>query len=194
MDTDEKILRAAEAIFLQVGFNGARMQAIADEAGINKALLHYYFKSKRVLFERVVENKMHNFFPQIGALLFSSRPFIEKMEVFVEKYIQFLMENPLIPNFVIQTANFDPEFINRLPSHMIEGIVEYIQAEIDAGNIQQVQPRQFILSILGMCVFPFLARPIATKLLLRGKQAEFDLLMQNRIEEVQRYVRRILEK
>lgn len=194
METDEKILQAAETIFLRDGFVGARMQAIADEAGINKALLHYYFKSKRVLFERVVEGKINSFFPKAGNILFSSKSLIEKLEEFVERYIDFLFDNPLIPNFIVQTSYHDASFFDRLPSHMVEGVVQYIQMEVEAGTIRPVQPRQFIISVLGMCVFPFLARPIAKRMLTSGNDEQYDQLLRDRVEEVQQYVRRILEK
>ena len=93
--TEEKIYEAAKKVFLTKGLDGARMQEIADIAGINKALLHYYFRTKEKLYSEVVKNSASTFFPQIMTILLSELPFEVKIWTIVDKYINFLQHNNL---------------------------------------------------------------------------------------------------
>ena len=101
--TEKLIMEAAKKIFGRKGLDGARMQEIADEAGINKALVHYYFRSKEKLFEAVVNETFLSFFPKVLSLM--SNPSIslfKKIESFVNLYISLIQENPHIPGFMVQ--------------------------------------------------------------------------------------------
>ena len=105
----EKILAAAKKVFTTKGMAGARMQDIADEAGINKALLHYYFRDKDKLFEVVFMEEAQKFFPKINAIFNSDAPLFEKIENFVNEYIDEMLENPYLPWFVLNEINRDPD-------------------------------------------------------------------------------------
>jgi len=107
--TEEKILAAARKVFTTKGMAGARMQDIADEAGMNKALLHYYFRDKEKLFETVFLAEAQKFFPTINAIFASEQPLFEKIETFVSEYIDEMLENPYLPWFVINEINRDPD-------------------------------------------------------------------------------------
>ena len=109
ISAEEKILAAAHKVFTTKGMNGARMQDIADEAGINKALLHYYFKDKDKLFETIFVVEAQRFFPKITMIFQSDAPLFEKIENFVSEYIDEMQENPYLPWFVINEMNRDPE-------------------------------------------------------------------------------------
>ena len=100
--TEEKILDAAQTVFTRKGMDGARMQEIANEAGINKALLHYYFRSKQKLFEAIFKQVFKQIFPDIKAFIHSEIPLEKKLGIFVEKYIDLLMKNPFLPSFSLQ--------------------------------------------------------------------------------------------
>lgn len=191
LSAEEKILQAAESIFVRDGFDGARMQDIADEAGINKAMLHYYFRSKQKLFEEVFQSKIRDFLPKVGAKFFSDAPIIEKLEFFIDSYLEMLSKNPSIPVFVICTLNKKPELVKAFPYQIFQGILEYFQSEMDKGTIRSVDPRQFFLSLLGMCVFPYFGKPVASHLLQMNGQ-EYQALLQERRDELVRYVRAIL--
>ena len=106
---EEKILVAARKVFTTKGMAGARMQDIADEAGINKALLHYYFRDKDKLFEVVFMEEAQKFFPKINAIFNSDVPLFEKIENFVNEYIDEMQENPYLPWFVMNEVNRDPD-------------------------------------------------------------------------------------
>src|SRR5437762_14310385 len=99
--TEEKILAAARKAFLSKGLSGARMQDIADEAGINKALLHYYFKNKEQLFENIFTMLTKGFWDQISSIFESDTPLFEKIHSFCSLYIAKVIHNPYIPLFVL---------------------------------------------------------------------------------------------
>src|SRR6201991_2963463 len=114
-DTKERILEAARNVFVHKGMFGARMQDIADEAGINKALLHYYFKSKEKLFEEVLREAAIKLFPRINEIFTSDDSLFTKIELFCEEYITVVLENPYLPLFVLNEMNQDPVyFINKI--------------------------------------------------------------------------------
>src|SRR4029078_3015094 len=108
-NTEEKILSAAKKVFLKEGMAGARMQDIADEAGINKAMLHYYFRSKEKLFETIFKELSIEFLPRVNAIFESDLSLFEKIEVFCSEYISRMMENPFIPLFIVNEINKQPE-------------------------------------------------------------------------------------
>ena len=156
LTTEEKILKAAEAIFLRDGYDGSRMQDIADEAGINKALLHYYFRSKDKLFEHVFDLKIGTFFPKADGVFDLDIDFTDKIGLIIEGYINLLRENPYLPLFVLNTVN-NPEksdFIKKLPIGLMQKIALNYFVELQKGKVRSINPMQFVMSIMGMCVFP----------------------------------------
>ncbi len=194
MTTEEKIFLAAENEFMEKGFDGTRMQAIADRAGINKAMLHYYFRSKDALFEKIFQEKIKFIFPKIGEDVKKKKSFIEKVEVFIETYYQLLSQYPFLPLFVITTMNKkgNEHFAKNLPVDFFRDFfIASMFEEISQGKIKAVNPLQFAFSVLGMSVFPFLARP-AILHVVNGNQEIFEELMKGRVEELKKYVRYIL--
>lgn len=191
MSTEEKIQAAAERIFVRDGYDGARMQAIADEAGINKALLHYYFQSKEGLFRKVFLAKLSSFLPRVGAYFFSERSLLNKMEYFVDAYLDLLIKNPEVPQFVLATMRKYPDFLQLFPRQFFLGILEYIQSEVDAGNVRPVQPRQFFTSVMGMIIFPFLGWPILSHFMELTVEQRL-AFMEERRRAIKEHVRAIL--
>lgn len=192
-NTEQKILQAAEQIFLIGGYDGARMQEIADKAGINKAMLHYYFRSKDKLFERVFDEKIKDFFPKIEEQLESLPTFIEKLDMLLESYIGLMVKNPYIPFFVMNTVNKveSEEFIKKLPLGLMQKLFMGYQMAVAKKEIREVDIFQFMISILSMCAFPFVARPIMAYLNPRVKN-DLENLMQERVAELKKYIRYIL--
>ena len=112
--TEKDILEAAKRVFQIKGMYGARMQEIADEAGINKAMLHYYFRSKDKLFDAVFQDAAKNFFSKIRELLNVDKPLLEKIEYFVENYVELLLQNSFIPAFIITEVHQNPDRIKNI--------------------------------------------------------------------------------
>ena len=162
--TEEKILSAAKKVFISKGMAGARMQDIADEAGINKALLHYYFKNKEQLFENIFTKLTHGFWQQITSVFESDTPLFEKIHTFCSLYIDKVIGNPYIPLFVLYEMNQRPTgfvkkmFRNNPPRP--GKLMQQLESETKAGNIRPVDPAQFVMNMLSLCVLPFIARPM----------------------------------
>jgi AcrR family transcriptional regulator len=163
-NTKEKVIEAAIQIFIKKGYGGARMQEIADRAGINKGLLHYYFKSKENLFHAVMLKVMQQIAPQIDLLINSEEEIRVKVRQFVELYIDILIQNPHLPAFVLAELNMNGEFFVReiFRKNKINPmkLILQIQMEIADGKLKPVNPFNLLVNILSMCIFPFIARPI----------------------------------
>lgn len=188
MDTEEKILVAARAVFMQKGFAAARMQEIADEAQINKGLLHYYFRSKNRLFQAVFQEAFGKVILHINQVFETELPLFEKIEIFVTRYMQTLLDNPQLPVFVINELNqkgvdFIDELLDRGQRPNPLPLIMQIQAEVEAGNIRQVNPFHLVLSMLSMCVFPFIAQPLFQAFAQVNEQ-QYKQLLQNRAQEI----------
>ena len=108
-ETEEKIISSAEKMFYQKGKAGTSMQDIADDAGINRTLLNYYFRSKDQLFEAVFRKAMGSFVPRLAAILNTDISFEDYVPVMVETIIDAMLENPQIPIFVLQELSSNPE-------------------------------------------------------------------------------------
>ena len=161
---EDKILQAARKIFVDKGLDGARMQDIADAAGINKAMLHYYFRSKDKLFEKIFSEVTSEFLPKIFGILQSEMPLFEKIELFCNAYVEQEIKTPYVPMFIINEINRDPkallERILKTQVPPIHIITKQIENEIKAGIIKPIVPIELLLNTLSLCIFPFLARPM----------------------------------
>ena len=185
--TEERILIAARKIFLDKGLESARMQDIADEAGINKAMLHYYFRNKEKLFETIFFQVAAGFLPKIFLVLQSENTLFRKIELFCSEYIHQQMQTPYVPMFIIKELNRDPKmFLKRVlkgKKPPLEKVLEQIKTDIKKGIIKPIEPVQLLLNIISLCIFPFLARPMVQT--ITGMDIDqFNELMELRCKEV----------
>ena len=179
--TEEKIREAAKKVFLQKGYAGTRTRDIADEAGINLALLNYYFRSKQKLFEVVMLEK-------IQKLLFSLLPSIhdetstieEKIDLIVSNYIDVLTENPDLPIFVLselQKGSFE--------SFPAVPIIQQVKKSSLFRQLNEkrpdLNPIHLIVTLLGMTIFPFVARPIIMLSGMTDEQSYMQLMQERKI-------------
>ncbi|HNQ59042.1 MAG TPA: helix-turn-helix domain-containing protein [Bacteroidales bacterium] len=187
----EEILEAARKVFIENGYDGARMQEIADEAGVNKALIHYYFRSKEELFQEVFLEAFIKVVPSVMVILNSDEPLFKKIEQFVSKYLDTLNENPLIPGFILHELAHGRQHIDAL----IRGtglnpqfFINQIYREIDAGKIKNCDPTQLIINILSLCIFPFVAQPILKGVFFRNREDDYARFMLERKSDVVRFI------
>jgi len=190
--TEERIMTAARKVFLAKGLAGARMQDIADEAGINKALLHYYFRNKQKLFEMIFMEAAQKLFPKINFIFESNMPLFEKIEYFADEYITVMVENPYLPSFVLNEINQDPvSFFKRLnekfgfPDPAL--FLKQIEREIKKRTIKRINPVQLLMNMLSLCIFPFMAKPMFQLRMGLG-ETEFREFMNQRKKEVPRFI------
>jgi len=162
--TEEKILAAARKIFVDKGLEGARMQDIADEAGINKAMLHYYFRSKEKLFDTIFTDVAKEFLPKLFAILTADKTLFEKIELFCAAYIEHETKTPYVPVFIIKEINRGPKAlmqrITQVGSPPFDAVIAQIKRETKAGIIKPLEPFDLLLNTLSLCIFPYLAKPM----------------------------------
>lgn len=182
-DTERKILDAAQAVFLKKGLAGARMQEIADAASINKALLHYYFRSKDKLFMEIVKSHIGDFFPKIFYIWMEDLDFDKKVKKFVSEYISFFINNPDLPWFFINVVHQNPEMIlsiikiANIPN--MDNLQKQLNAEAGKGVIKKVEAHNFLLTLISLCIFPLIASPLL-KLTFEFSDDEFSKIMEER--------------
>ncbi len=180
--TESKILVAAEKVFYRMGKAGTSMQDIADEAGITRTSLNYYFRSKDMLFESVFRTAMEKFVPNIVGMMKSDLPFEEYLPDMVNMIIDTMIENPQIPIFVLQELSSNP---SRMPAVMMElGInsetaIKKFKENPNFSKLS-IDPRQIIVNIISLCIFPFAARPVVQTIMYDNKEEEYLAAMKER--------------
>ena len=196
-NTEQQILSAAKCVFQQKGMDGARMQEIADEAGINKALLHYYYRSKQLLFEAVFKAAFLSLIPQLSKILDNDLPLEEKIRTFAANYIQFVAEHPYLPNFIIQEINKNPQFIREILDNKdfpsIEKFKAQVKMEIEKGTIKIIKAEQLFINLMALNVFPFIAAPLI-KGVLKMDDKTFKQMMEDRKTEVGDFIINSIKK
>lgn len=184
VNTEQKILKAARDVFIRKGMAGARMQDIANEAGINKALLHYYFRSKEKLFETVFWEAANELFFNLNKVFQSDRSLFDKIECLISEYLDLVIKAPFIPQFLFSEINRNPEsFFRKMeqltgkpdPSPML---LQFKEA-MDKGLIRKEEPLQFMMNIMSMIVFPFIGKPMFQKMFSIA-DTEFYQMMEER--------------
>lgn len=174
-NTEERILESAREIFIHKGFEGARMQEIADHAGINKALLHYYFRGKEKLFSSVFNNIIQQIGPTISVFFNEDIPLEVKVWKFVDNYLELIKRFPQMPLFIMNEISTNPERI--LKQLNFESYLDFhklgkqILEEHQEGRIIKVDIKHFIVNIISLTVFPFAAKIIIQKNLGLNEEA-----------------------
>lgn len=197
VSTEEKIMEAAKKVFIKSSMAGARMQDIADEAGINKALLHYYFKSKQQLFEKVFYTVSQTFWPKLNAIFDSDEPLFSKIESFCSIYIDKIIQNPYLPMFVLFEMNQRPTsfiktaFGGKIPQPA--KLMQQMERDIRSGLIRPIDPRQLMMNMVSMCIFPFVGKPMMMAT-LNMTESVFNETMEMRKKEVANFIIHSIKK
>lgn len=182
--TEEKIKEAARKVFLKKGYAATRTRDIAEEAGINLALLNYYFRSKEKLFNIIMSETLSGFIQNLVVVLNDKKTSLEKkVELIASHYIDFIIKDPEIPTFIISEIRNNPSsLLERLPVQQLvhkSKFVEQHQNAVVKGEIAEPNPLHFLMNLIGLVVFPFIAKPL---LLGIGSidATQFEQLMQKR--------------
>ena len=175
--TQNKIAETARELFLEKGFDGVKMQELADMAGVNKGLLHHYFKNKQSLFDEVFANAIDQLFGKIETGLLSEGSLEDKINLIVDAYFDMLISNPKLPIFVFSELNKDPELFNKLFStERISILINGLKK--DNAIISDKNAIHIILTIVSLSVFPFMARPVVLKMV--KNEENFSRLIEER--------------
>lgn len=190
-NTELEILNAAKEVFQEKGMAGARMQEIADKAGINKALLHYYYRSKQLLFEATFKSAFLIMAPQLNKVLNDDRDLFDKIRNFTKQYTSFVMKHPYLPNFVIQEINKNPEFIQKLQKEKnfpsIDKFKIQVASAVEQGIIKPIEAEQLFINIISLNIFPFIGKPLL-KGLVNADEEMYHKILEDRTTEVADFI------
>jgi AcrR family transcriptional regulator len=186
-DTEEKLMQAAQNAFIKYGLEGARMQDIADEAGISKSMLHYYFSKKEKLFELILRQAVADIFSRLRQILDADDSVMSKINRLSHEYIDFLLDHPYLPLFVLHESHKDPaafknDFLPPGDVAFTTHFQEQIEEEIKLGKIRPVNPYVLIAQIMAMCVFPIVAQPVLQGIMNINEESYRKILKQTQRE------------
>lgn len=192
VSTEQRIINAARKVFIQKGMSGARMQDIADEAGINKALLHYYFRSKDKLFQIIFREAAEKLLVTVKDITGNETPLEEKITALCNRYMDVLSENPYLPLFVLHEIHQDPgRIINFFKGkNMVPQLQKFflqIQDAVDNRRIKPISPPQLVINIISLCVFPFAASPLM-QTLFDLDTWQFNLFIEERKKKLPEFI------
>ena len=196
-DAERRIMEAAARVFMQKGRLGASMQDIADEAGINRTLLHYYFRSKEKLFDTIFEKLLSKVFPALVLALSADRPFLEKIEIFTESYADLLSENPFLPVFVFQEISLNPgRLVNRIKDLGLrpEKTLQALKSEMEELGITDMDPRHLFANMMGMVIFPYMGRPLFQLIAFQNDEEAYERFLEERKKQIPRFMKMALAK
>ena len=161
---EEKIKHAALRVFIQKGSSNCTSREIAREAGMNVALVNYYFRSKSKLFALIFESVMQDFLKSMVQVFSSDLPIREKIRILIEREFEFLGQHPEIPNFILNELARNPEaidgFIPVLNMVNETGVFDEARKLQERGDMRQMDIVQITLLIMSNCQYPFMAQPL----------------------------------
>ncbi|MCK0129991.1 TetR/AcrR family transcriptional regulator [Flavobacteriaceae bacterium F08102] len=185
-NTEEQILEAAKHIFQAKGMDGARMQEIADKANINKAMLHYYFRNKKMLFDAVFKQAFSLIAPPLNSILNDDSSIEEKIRNFTSNYTTFMMKHPYLPNFIVQELNRNGDFIQKLKQATgfpnLDKFKTQVDKEVLLGKLKPIDSDQLFVNIIALNVFPFLGKPLIKIFTNKDDKAYEDFIESRKIE------------
>lgn len=193
--TEELILEAAHAVFLEKGLAGARMQEIADRAGINKALLHYYFRSKEKLSALIIDRAISVMLPRVMAVLDTDLELFDKIRLVVDHYLTFVSRNSFLPLFIVNEVNRNPQFffravVEKERTHLAK-FRRQVEEAVAQGRIHPISSAQLFMNVMSLVIFPFLGKPII-QVGLGLSEKDFKREMEHRRTEVAEFVIRAI--
>ena len=192
LSAEEKIKEAARKVFTAKGYAATRTRDIAEESGINLALLNYYFRSKEKLFYVIMLEKIQKLFGIIAPIANDTNLALEvKIELIATNYIDLLSEQPDLPLFVFSEVRNNPErFIQSTNADNLlrnSSLIKQIQSKKP-----DINPLHFLMSLLGMVIFPFIGQPVFTASGLVDKEI-FQKLMNERKVLIPKWIKSMLE-
>lgn len=162
--TEQLILKAATKVFKEKGYDGTRVQDIADAARTTKSMVNYYFRSKDRLFGAVFRAQFQQFFEGIAGFISSDLPLYEKIVRIVDLDTEKLSAFPQLPVFIINEINRNPEMVSEIigdhPTHALAALNKQIEREVKKGAIRKIRAEDLLLNIQALTVFPYLAKPL----------------------------------
>lgn len=183
-DREKEILHAALAEFAQKGFEGARLQTIADNIGVTKAMIHYYYETKENLFREVFREACDTVMGSLLNILETEEPLFKKIEQFVGAAIERFHTEPALVNFITSALNRNPESTVRLMQELMAYDASIFEKQLReaASNyeIASIESRHVVVNMLSLCMFPYTARTFVSELLSMENEETYQDFLKSR--------------
>lgn len=184
-DTEQKIKEAARKIFLEKGFSATKTRDIAQEADVNLALVNYYFRSKKLLFDKVMIETLSSFFSGVLPIIDNNETSLkEKISFFVNAYMDILSENQNMVYFILNSVREHPEdYLKRiglLDKAKDSVFITQFQEGVAKGEIPPINPIHFMLNLMSLTVFPFIGQPMVSAATGMPKESYFETIQERR--------------
>lgn len=187
-----RIFESAKDEFLKKGYDGARMQEIADKADVNKAMLHYYYGNKENLFQNVFAELFVEFFPKLRDLLQSKLPFVEILKNFIEIQFDIIARNPDLPLFLNNELARGNVHLKKIldaknKNSLFLEFTKILQTEIKNKRIRPIEPTHLIVNIISLNIFPFISKNMLL-INLQFDPLEYQLFLESRKKQVFEFI------
>ena len=196
-ETETRILNAAQRVFIRRGMSGARTQEIADEAGVNRALINYYFRSKEKLADAVFARVAGSLFPNLLKTLGSAMPLPEKLARAVEIELDGLSSNPFLPLYVLSELQYHPRRLKALVENVVpvkmlrHEVLATLQEQLDEGaangEFRPTRAEDLLVMLISLLIFPFAAAGMIENLLGLDEMAR-KAMIERRREDLAEFV------
>lgn len=183
-ETQNRIKETAKDLYFKQGKFGVTTQEIADEAGVNRTLINYYFRSRDNLFSIIFMEAVEVELLFSEKILYSDLTFKEKVEHYIERSIKTSTEFPYLESYIVTRLN-EGYFYKKEEDwqRFMQKYMEEYQEELKKGNLTISDPLQFIFNMISLTSYPFAARPLLQSA-LRISDEEFDRLMDERKDNI----------
>ena len=185
---ENRIIEAAKEVFVQKGYESATMSDVAKCAGIGRTALHYYYRTKDILFDAVFRQLMASFLPNIDQVLNENTTMLQKLPVIIDFYIRVIRANPSFPHFVVGELHRDRNHVfqalikNPEAVQPVLRLKQQLEEEMEKGLLKKIPLIDVFTTIASLAVFPMLIKEPLTDLLLNNQAKEFEEFLNRRKE------------
>ena len=200
LNTEQKIIKAAEEEFLIKGFDGARTTSIAAKAGVTHAMFHYYFRTKEKIFEKIISRKLELLAKLIiDSISFANLTLEDKLKRIIDSHIDFVSENPQLPGFLVREILNNPERFEILKERFetfAPLIIQNLQKELDngykEGKYKKTDARMMLIDIISLNIFPYMAAPLINTIMtgyMDDKESFKELRKKENLETIMKKIK-----
>ena len=189
LNTEQIILDAAEALFLENGYGSTKMMAIAKRASVSHSMLHYYFRSKENLFQTIFLKKIQMISLSLENIFEQHLPFHETARLIVESQFNFVAKNPKLPHFILNEILSNKEnrtlLFNSLSpkaKEIANQLEKMLAEEISKGTIRPISMYDFIMNIVSINISTFIVLPIMKDMSTFNEDKLIEIILNKRRE------------
>lgn len=186
IDMETRIIEAAKQVFVRKGYEATTMSDVAKEVGIGRTALHYYYRTKEMLFDAIFDQLMGALLPNIGRIVDEKNPFLEKLPKIIDEYMSLLQANPSLPVFLIVELNRHPEHlfhcVMKDPARLqpLMRLRLQMEDEMDKGLLRKMPVEDAVSTLVSLVVFPMLIRNPLSAIFMNGDLTRFNEFIVNR--------------